>query len=58
MTTISREAFEKAFKKMNGSFSYEGAELNMDEKELLFKRLNGQITNEEYNKAFIGGNQS
>lgn len=52
---ISREDFEKAFRIMNGSWGYECAQLSELEKELLFKRLNDQITDEEYNRAFIGG---
>lgn len=50
---ISREQFEKLFRRMNGSWAYENAELSEEEKELLFKRLNGQIADEEYNRAFL-----
>ncbi|MGG3471541.1 hypothetical protein ABES02_29255 [Neobacillus pocheonensis] len=53
--SISREQFEDAFRRMNGSWAYENAELSESEKELLLKRLNGEITDEEYNRAFIEG---
>ncbi|MBV6717231.1 hypothetical protein [Paenibacillus chitinolyticus] len=52
---VTREQFNKSFKKMNASWSYEDAELNEEEKELLFKRINGEITDEEYNQAFMKG---
>jgi hypothetical protein len=55
MPKISREQFDKSFQRMNGSWSYENADLSPEEKELLFKRLNGEITDEEYNRAFIEG---
>ncbi|MDF2650006.1 MAG: hypothetical protein K0Q73_5811 [Paenibacillus sp.] len=50
---ISREQFERAFQQMNGSWAYEDADLSLEEKELLYKRMNGEITDEEYNRAFI-----
>ena len=53
MSKMSREQFEKAFKRMNGSWAYENAKLDPEEKELLYKRLNGEISDEEYNRAFI-----
>lgn len=46
---ISREKFEKDFAKVNASWAYENAALNEIEKELLFKRLNGELTDEEFN---------
>lgn len=54
-SNISREDFEKAFQRMNGSWAYENAQLSEAEKELLFKRLNGEITDEEYNRALTSG---
>ena len=53
MTKIPREQFDKAFQHMNGSWAYENSELSLEEKELLYKRMNGEITDEEYNRAFI-----
>lgn len=50
---ISRQEFEKIFRRMNASWSYEDAELNDEEKELLWKRLNKEITDEEFNQALI-----
>jgi hypothetical protein len=50
---ISRQDFEKIFRKMNASWSYEDAELNDEEKELLWKRLNEEITDEEFNRSLI-----
>ncbi|MCH1640869.1 hypothetical protein MJ257_12200 [Paenibacillus timonensis] len=38
---------------MNASWSYEDAELNDEEKELLWKRLNEDITDEEFNQALL-----
>lgn len=55
MSKMSREQFDKAFKRMNGSWAYENADLGPEEKELLYKRMNGEITDEEYNQAFIEG---
>lgn len=52
---VSRERFEESFRRMNGSWSYENAELSDAEKELLYKRLNGEISDEEYNRAFLEG---
>ncbi|MCY9763241.1 hypothetical protein M5X06_22035 [Paenibacillus alvei] len=53
MEKVSREKFEKHFKDLNASWAYEGAELNEVEKELAFKRLNGEISEEEYMKAIM-----
>ncbi|WP_058302036.1 hypothetical protein [Gorillibacterium timonense] len=50
---ISRQEFEKIFRRMNASWSYEDAELNDEEKELLWKRLNEEITDEEFNRSLI-----
>lgn len=50
---MSREKFEKAFQRMNGSWAYEDAELSQEEKDLLYRRMNGEITDEEYIRAFI-----
>lgn len=47
---INREEFERHFKQVNGSWSYEDAEMTEEEKELIFKRLNGEITEDEFNK--------
>lgn len=50
---ISREEFEKIFRRTNASWSYEDAELNDEEKELIWKRLNEEITDEEFNCALL-----
>lgn len=50
---ITREQFEKAFQQMNASWAYENAALSDVEKELLFKRLIGEISDAEYNKMFL-----
>lgn len=51
--TISREEFEKGFKEVNASLNYEEAALNDKEKELLFRRMNGEISDKEYNEAIM-----
>ncbi|MGE7828521.1 hypothetical protein [Paenibacillus sp. NPDC093718] len=53
MKKISREEFERKFAEVNASWGYENASLNDQEKELLFKRMNGEITDEEYNLAIM-----
>ena len=53
MKKISREEFEKAFRTLNASWAFENMALSEEEKELLFKRINGEIMDEEYNRAFI-----
>ena len=53
MGKMTREQFEKAFQRMNGSWAYEDAEFSPKEKELLYKRINGEISVEEYIRAFI-----
>ncbi|MFP4976858.1 hypothetical protein ACE6ED_15745 [Paenibacillus sp. CN-4] len=53
MNNWSREKFEKIFKEVNASASFEGADLNVEEKELLFQYFFGKITNEEYAKAVM-----
>lgn len=50
---LTREQFEKQFKEVNASWAYEDAALSEIEKELLFKRVNGEITDEDYNKAIM-----
>lgn len=47
---IDREEFERHFKQVNASWGYEGAEIDEKGKELIFKRLNGEITEEEFNR--------
>ncbi|WP_054029083.1 hypothetical protein [Bacillus sp. FJAT-28004] len=48
---VSREAFEKQFKQVNASWGYEDAGIDDKGKELIYKRLNGEITEEEFNLA-------
>lgn len=48
---LSREEFELHFKEVNASMIYEDEGLNDKEKELLYQRMSGKITDEEYNKA-------
>ncbi|GAB7057878.1 MULTISPECIES: hypothetical protein [unclassified Paenibacillus] len=50
---ISRQEFEEIFRRTNASWSYEDAELNDEEKELIWKRLNEEISDEEFNRAFM-----
>jgi hypothetical protein len=51
---ISREEFERKFAEVNASWGYEeNASLNDHEKEPLFKRMNGEITDEEYNSEIM-----
>ncbi|MCP1311902.1 hypothetical protein [Paenibacillus tyrfis] len=50
---ITRQEFEKIFRRTNASWSYEDAELNDEEKELIWKRLNEEITDEEFNRALL-----
>ena len=47
---ISKEEFEKNFAQVNASWGYENAELDEKGKELVFKRLNGEISEEEFRK--------
>lgn len=56
--TISREDFEKRFKEVNASLNYEEAALNEKEKDLLFRRLNGEISDKEYNEAMMEAGKS
>ena len=55
MTKWTRELFEKHFKDVNASWDFEDAALNEAEKELLFKRLTGEISDQEYMEAILGG---
>jgi hypothetical protein len=48
---LSREEFERNFKQVNASWGYEDAQLDDQGKELLFKRLNGDINEEEFQAA-------
>lgn len=50
---ISEEEFERIFKEVNASMAFEDAALNDREKELLYKRLNGEISEEEYLELFL-----
>ncbi|MEK8217220.1 hypothetical protein [Paenibacillus sp. FSL L8-0463] len=50
---LSREAFEKQFKEVNASMGYEEAQLNEKEKDLLYRRLSGEISDQEYNEAMM-----
>lgn len=45
---ISKEQFEVAFKKMQGNFRIEGIEIKDEERELYYKRLTGEISENEY----------
>lgn len=49
----SREKFDEIFEEVKASASFEGAELNVEEKELLFQYFSGKITIEEYAKAVM-----
>lgn len=50
---LTREEFSRHFKEVNASLRFEGAELNEKEEELLYKKITGKITDEEYNKAIM-----
>lgn len=50
---ISEEEFERIFKEVNASMAFEDAALNDIEKDLLYKRLNGEISEEEYIELFL-----
>lgn len=50
---ITRQEIEKIFRRTNASWSYEDAELNDKEKELLWKMLNEEITDGEFNRALL-----
>ena len=45
---ISKEEFEREFRQVNASWAYEDAALSDKEKELVYRRLNGEITEEEF----------
>lgn len=48
---VEREVFEQEFKQVNASWGYEDAEIDEEGKELIFKRLNGEISEKEFNDA-------
>jgi hypothetical protein len=50
---MTREEFEKFFKDINASLEFEDAALSDEEKELLYKRFIGEISDEEYNEALL-----
>lgn len=50
---ISEEEFEIIFKEVNASMDFEDVALNDREKELLYKRLNDEISDEEYNELCL-----
>jgi hypothetical protein len=47
--------FDKAFRSMTASFSFEGIYFRPEEKESIRQRLYGKITDEEYTKLFMEG---
>lgn len=49
--SVSREAFERQFKQVNASWEYEDAGIDDEGKELMFKRLNKLISEEEFAAA-------
>lgn len=53
MTQISRERLENLFREVNASWSFEDSALSAHEKDLLFQRLLGDLTDEDYNKAIM-----
>ena len=50
---MTREEFEEFFKDINASLEFEDAALSDEEKELLYKRFIGEISDEEYNEALL-----
>lgn len=55
---MTREEFERFFRDINASLDFEGAGLSPEEKELLYKRMIGEISDEEFNKALLDGEES
>ncbi|MEC0094319.1 hypothetical protein [Paenibacillus macquariensis] len=53
MPKISRKEFEEIFKEVNASMDFEDAALNDREKSLLYRRLNDEISDEEYIELFL-----
>lgn len=51
--SMTREEFEEFFKDINASLEFEDAALSDEEKELLYKRFIGEISDEEYNEALL-----
>lgn len=47
MTQISRERLENLFREVNASWSFEDSALSAHEKDLLFQRLLGDLTDED-----------
>lgn len=50
---ISEEEFERIFKEVNTSMDFEDVASNDREKELLYKRMNDEISDEEYIELFL-----
>ena len=48
MPNIDRATFEHHFKQVNASWSYEGPGFSEEQKELIYRRLKGDITEEEF----------
>ncbi|WP_161601603.1 hypothetical protein [Paenibacillus luteus] len=48
---VSREEFDGEFQKVNASWGYENKEVDKKGKELIYKRLNNEITEEEFSEA-------
>ncbi|OME46866.1 hypothetical protein BSK59_28910 [Paenibacillus odorifer] len=53
---VSQEKFDKMFEQMNASWGYEDQALNQLEKELVFKRINNEISDEEALNLILSGN--
>lgn len=53
VSLMSRELFEIHFNEVNASQAYEAAELNQEEKELLYKKMVGEISDQDYNRAVM-----
>lgn len=49
---LTKDKFGQLFAEMNASWSFEDAALSEEEKGLLYKRINHEITDEEYTKLF------
>ncbi|WP_186786234.1 hypothetical protein [Paenibacillus agilis] len=51
MKNASRDQFDKEFDSMNASWGYENADISDEGKELIYKMINGQLTEDEFNEA-------
>lgn len=48
---VDKTLFDRQFAQVNASWGYEDAEIDEAGKKLIFMRLNGEISEEEFNEA-------